>query len=317
MPRMMMSTLKEKEKGDENRYFREQEAKRMADLRANVEKILASKDDDRKEELVELLSAKPAEGGALAAMGLNDWKFALPVGLFVAIPTIANEVLVLNAESQLVCVFILFCSTMYTAAGSVIASSLDSVTQGVRDSMKSVDDNMLKGLKSNIKVNEGVLTLAEDVKALHTIIDDLAVAQADALNKAEEHKYREAIIKKLDSLVALEESATAAIKTRMLTQVKNDVVGLFSKDAKAKENALNAAIAVLTAGPGAKMGKDVVGEAFQGALKSYKESYSKGGKTDPILAQLEKDMAAIATAPAVDGAGGNVYVTHPLLGAGK
>lgn len=315
----MSSTLKDKEKGDENRYFREQEAKRLAELRANVEKILASDNDDRKEELVELLSAKPADNnGVIASMGLNDWKFALPVGLFIAIPTLANEVLVLNAESQLVCVFILFCSTMYTAAGSVIANSLDSVTQGVRESMKSVDDNMLKGLKSNIKVNEGVLTLAEDVKALHEVIDNLAIAQADALNMAEEHKYREAMIKKLDSLVALEESATAAIKTRMVNQVKNDVIGLFSKDAKAKENALNAAIAVLTAGPGGKMGKDVVGEAFQGALKNYKETYSKAAKgSDPILLQLEKDMAAIATAPAIEGAGGNVYVTHPLLGGSK
>ena len=38
----------------------------------------------------------------LAKLGLDDWKFALPMGMFIAIPTLGNEVLVLDAETQLV-----------------------------------------------------------------------------------------------------------------------------------------------------------------------------------------------------------------------
>jgi hypothetical protein len=76
---------------------------------------------------------------------------------------------------------------------------------------------------------------------------------------------------------------------------------------------INREIAVLLAGSGAKLGKDIVGEAFKSSLKSYKESYSKQAPgSDPILAQLEKDMKAIATAPVIEGKGGNVFITNPL-----
>lgn len=42
------------------------------------------------------VAAKPeSEKGMIAKLGLDDWKFALPVGLFIGIPTIANEVSIL------------------------------------------------------------------------------------------------------------------------------------------------------------------------------------------------------------------------------
>jgi hypothetical protein len=71
---------------------------------------------------------------------------------------------------------------------------------------------------------------------------------------------------------------------------------------------LNQAIAVLTAGPGSKRGKDVVGAAFGKAVQSYREAYAKmPAGSDDILVQLEKDMAAVAVAPVLQYKGGNVY----------
>ena len=64
-------------------------------------------------------------------------------------------------------------------------------------------------LHASIKANEKVLELETDVASIFKLTDDLHVAQADALNHAEEHKYRDAIAKKLDSLVSLEEAATS------------------------------------------------------------------------------------------------------------
>ena len=52
----LMSTLEKKERGDEARYFAQQEAARLAEMKAKVEAIMASDDDNVKETLEEVLS---------------------------------------------------------------------------------------------------------------------------------------------------------------------------------------------------------------------------------------------------------------------
>jgi len=189
---------------------------------------------------------------------------------------------------------------------------------GVYTTLKQVDDNMLVEIQASIKSNEKLLDMEKDISSVHALMDDLAVAQADALNYAEEHKYRDAVAKKLDSLVAIEEAAVAAMRARMMTKVKADVVTAFTKDKKVQENALAQAIAVLTAGKNAKLGKDVVGEVYTSSLKAYKDNYAKQPKgSDEIIAQLEKDIAAACEPPKVDFVAGNVYETHPLIGGQK
>jgi hypothetical protein len=75
-------------------------------------------------------------------------------------------------------------------------------------------------------------------------------------------------------------------------------------------------VAVLKSGSGAKLGKDIVGEVYLSSLQAYKAAYAKQpAGSDEILVQLEKDIAAASAAPVVEGKGGNVYETHPLLSA--
>lgn len=243
----------------------------------------------------------------LSKLGLDDWKFALPVGMFIGIPTLANEVLVLDAETQLVACFCLFSATMYTQVGPMMASGLDDYRNNVAETLKKVDESMLVDIKASLEANEKTLDMESDIKSLHTLVDDMAVAKADALNYEEEHKYRASVVQKLESLVAIEEQAVNAMKMRMMSDVKANVIESFSKPAT-KAKALDAAVAVLTAGKNAKMGSDVVGEAYGAALKTYREAYSKQAPgSDAILNQLEKDIAAAVTAPTVSAEGGNVY----------
>jgi len=310
------SSLKEKEKGDESRYFAQQEAAKLATLKANVESILSRSDDDStKAELLEILATEPnKEKTIIEKLGLNDWKFALPTGLLVGLPVISNEVLILDAESLIVVAFIYFCSTMYTQAGPAIYSALNEQKQEIWQQMKSLDDTLIKELKITIESNEKVLTLKEDIEDIYKITNDMSVAQAEAFNAAEEHKYRDAIVKKLDQLVALEDGVSHKIRTRLLAKVKQDVLTTFAKDSKVKEAALEQAISVLIAGPNGKLGNDTVGQVFATAVKNYKESYSKQAPgSDEIIAQLEKDIKAITSPPEVDQAGGNVYETHKIF----
>lgn len=313
--RSFSSVLETREIGEEARYIRTQEAQKQAEIRANIERILALEEGhSEKAELVQLLEKKEEDTGLIAKFGLNDWKFALPAGLFIAIPALSNEVLVLDAETQLVACFILFCSTMYSQVGGMLGKSLDDYSREIYEELKAVDETLLTQINGAIAADKEVLTLEEDFKALNEITDNLAVAQADILNHREAHLYREAIVKKLDSLHALEESAVYAIRSRMVNQVKTDVVNTFATDKKVKEAALNRAIEVLAGGAKGKLGEDIVGKVFTQALSNYRETYAKQpAGSDPILNQLEKDVAAVAQAPVIESKGGNVFVTHPLL----
>ena len=264
----------------------------------------------------DVLIDKKVEGPTtlLSKLGLDDWKFALPIGMLVGIPAVANEVIVLDAEFQLTACFILFLSTMYTQVGPMVGKALDDYGNEVQNELKELDKTLQGQITAAMTVDEEALTLKEDFQNLFGLTDQLAMAQAEVLTNIEAHKYHEAIVKKLDSLHALEEAATTAIRNRVITNVQQTVVQTFKSDKKAQESALNQAIAVLAAGAGGKLGKDVVGEAFVASIAAYKANYAKQpAGSDTILAQLQKDMAAVATAPEVTEEGGNVFLTNPVL----
>ena len=127
----------------------------------------------------------------------------------------------------------------------------------------------------------------------------------------EGHSFRNNVASKLDALVSLEMAASQNIRNRMVTAVKSEVKTLFATNKTAKENAMNQAIAILTAGPSAKMGKDVVGDAYNEAVKNYQANYAKQpAGSDEIFANLEKEMAAIVTPPTFEVTGGNVFETN-------
>jgi hypothetical protein len=73
---------------------------------------------------------KKEEKGFLATF-TSDWKYYAPVGILVAIPALANEVIVLSEEAQLLAVFMLFTGTIYTQAGGMISSSLDEYRENI------------------------------------------------------------------------------------------------------------------------------------------------------------------------------------------
>jgi len=50
-----MSDFNKKERGDEARYFAQEEARRLAEMKAKVEAIMASENHEDKEHLAELL----------------------------------------------------------------------------------------------------------------------------------------------------------------------------------------------------------------------------------------------------------------------
>ena len=185
---------------------------------------------------------------------------------------------------------------------------------GISDLLATVqlhDTKLLNGMNAGITENENLITWEHDVNNVLAIADELTIAQVAVFNSMEGHSFRNNVASKLDALVSLEMAASQNIRNRMVTAVKSEVKTLFATNKTAKENAMNQAIAILTAGPSAKMGKDVVGEAFGVAVKNYQESYSKlPAGTDDIILNLEKEMAAIVTPVKFEVTGGNVFETN-------
>jgi hypothetical protein len=318
--RSLSTLIDRKEMAEESRFIRAQEDKRNALLQARMEKIMAQEDTNaEKKELLGLLAEKSkddlegerlAKTGIFNRMGLNDWKVAVPFAMLLSVGPFNAGMIEINGEFQLAAAFIFFVGTVWKVGGPMLSAAMDSEINEIRDDMKALDESALATVHSAITATEHNLGMKDDLVALQGMTDAMAAAQAEALTLAEEHKYREAVIKKLDSLSALEEAASGAIRNRMLKQIKTEVVDTFTNDKKFKENALNQAIAVLSGGAGAKQGKDIVGEAFVSALSNYRTVYAKQDpKQDVLLVQLEKDMAAVAEAPVVEAKGGNVYAS--------
>lgn len=195
----------------------------------------------------------------------------------------------------------------------MVAKTADDASQELEESMKKVDDNILSDYAEDLAQNAALKTLEGEQKALNQLVDDLNSANAELLNYTIEHTYRDAIAKKLDSLVAIEASVTNSVRTKMVASVTADALSQISKDRKIKDAVLDQAIAVLAAGPDSKLGKDLIGGVFQSSIKTYRDSYaSKASEFDSTLKDLTKDMDAIATAPEVHEKGGNVYNTHAI-----
>ena len=188
------------------------------------------------------------------------------------------------------------------------------MNEGVYEIMKEMqgaDTKIHMRMQDHIQDNERLIGWETEVFEVLDITDELTVAQVDLFNAMEGHAFREAISVKLDALVTLEMAAAQNIRTRMVTTVKDEVKTLFTTDKNAKERAMAQAIAILTAGPSAKMGKDVVGEAYAASVKAYQANYEKmPAGTDEIFMNLEKDMAAIIVPPTFEVTGGNVYETN-------
>jgi hypothetical protein len=253
------------------------------------------------------------ELGFIERNGLNHPLFWIPIGILVGTPILANEVLVLSNETQLLGTVMLTYGLLYLKFGQSAADAFDATIEEQKKKYASVDEAILSGTKVNLEASKSLHGLDSSVKEVFQLVDDMHVVEAESLNNAAQQQYREAIAKKLDSLVSLEEKINAQVKHRMISQVKADVQKQF-QDKKTKEQALEQALAVLAGGKGAKIGTDVVGNVFKSSIANYRSNYQKNvGDKDEILVNLEKEIAAIVQPPHIAATGGNVYETNPLI----
>lgn len=140
--------------------------------------------------------------------------------MFMLIPAINNQVLVMNEELWMVPPFLMFAATCYNGWENAFGKDFRAYGNDIKSSLEQVDENMLASLRATIDANEQLLGLEEDVKVMTDLKDNLYTVKADTLNHEEQHKFRDEIVRKLDTLASLEDSAVSALKSRMITAVK-------------------------------------------------------------------------------------------------
>jgi hypothetical protein len=67
-------------------------------------------------------------GLILDKLGLDDWRRALPLGIFLAIPAVVHEWFIIDEEAMLAGVFILFFGTIHAKFGADIGAYFDKQT---------------------------------------------------------------------------------------------------------------------------------------------------------------------------------------------
>ena len=224
-----------------------------------------------------------------------------------------SQLIPLNAYYFLYVQFLWNSWFFYVFVAPRVSPDIDDGVYEVLKSMQAADDLVVEDMQSGITENEVLIGWEGDVNEVLAVSDELTIAQVDVFNSIEGHAFRNVVASKLDALVTLEMAAQQSIRMRMVTSVKSEVKNLFLTNKTAKENAMNQAIAILTAGPSAKMGKDVVGEAYGAAVKTYQENYAKRTEgDDEIFLALDKDMRAVMQPPVFEATGGNVFETNPI-----
>jgi len=268
-----------------------------------------------KAQLVGMLEPKSEEKKSfIERWGLNDWKIATPIAMLTIFPLIENDLLLIDADMLISGCFFLVVGTMYNQFAHTAATSMKEAAELEYKALRDVDNAMYNQIKDGITANLETLTAKEELSALFSVQHDLKVAEAEILTAIEAQKFRDAIVAKLDALQPLEDAAVREIKGKMVSKVQADVLDTFKNDKKAKENALNQAIAVLAGGANAKLGKDVVGEVFTHSIASFRDNYAKQPEgSDPVLVKLHTELASVAKAPTVEAKGGNVYTLQAAV----
>ena len=189
-------------------------------------------------------AAVPSSGGGFLGTGLSPL-YAIPVGIVAAIPILTHEMLILNAESQLVACFTAFVITAYTQGGDAIGKNLDDRAAAVTAEHNAVEDANIAAVTAVISAHKTRLSLLEDVQAIHKAGLDVRQTLERAKTGQLKWEMKDSVEGKLNSLIAREQARNERLTARLTANSTATVTDNFTKDAKAKGAALDAALAVL------------------------------------------------------------------------
>lgn len=223
----------------------------------------------------------------------SDWRFALPLGMTLAVPAFSQEWIVLSEETQLLACFIMFSSLLYTQAGAAISKSFEEKTAAIMAEHAAIEDANIQAVKALVATHRTRKAILEEAKALHTAQAEMVQTLLDAKSQELKHAYRADVQAKLDQLVLMKEAQAAELKLAVADYATAAVAAQFAEDKKLKANALDSAIAALSGGAR----EDPVADLFSATVAEFKAAVQKQTGKElsqaQLLALMGDDLAAL------------------------
>jgi len=247
----------------------------------------------RDEETKEATPAPPK--GGLFGTGLSEY-YALPLGMFAAVPILKLDLYVVNEETQLAAVFVAFCVAFWSSGGDAVHKALDEKAVNLLKEHNEAEDKVISALEQKLEFLKANQNMVNDFEAINAIREE-SYEKLNAAGAVKPSHDLKGQMERILNMIATEE-ATVMEKTKMsiMQEATAHVTEQFSSSKALKKSALDAAIAQIK-GTSSEGGVDPVRAEFSKFLKAKAEAAAKVKDDSEEKAQraaLIAKMSAVA-----------------------
>jgi hypothetical protein len=197
-----------------------------------------------------------------------------------------------DAETQILALWVLFCTTVYSRGGPVISGMLDDMANDIEKEQKAAEEAQIEAVKLTLEAYKGNKALVQDVKELFDGQSVLMAKIAAGASNRLKHGVREAYVRKLDSLVRAEEKTAEQQRAALLSAATQNVSAMFTAPSEAalRASAVDAAIKALGNPKTAKRPAQVA-EAYSAFFQDFNaELKAQSGKSFDVPASVQKEI---------------------------
>jgi hypothetical protein len=199
-----------------------------------------------------------------------------------------------DAETQILALWVLFCTTVYSRGGPVISGMLDEMANDIEKEQKAAEEAQIEAVKLTLAAYKGNKALVQDVKELFEGQNALMAKIGAGASNRLKHGVRDAYVRKLESLVRAEEKAAEQQRAVVLAAAKSFVSETFTgsepKNSALRAASVEAAIAALGNPKTAKRPAQVA-QAYSSFFESFDEELkAQSGKAFDVTAAAQKEI---------------------------
>ena len=237
----------------------------------------------------------PLEPSFIQKYKLDEPSRFVPIAAASAVAATATGVYHVDAETQILGLFILFTGTIYLQGGSAIGKFLDDQADAIQKEQTALEDAQLAAAKVAMQAHHKQATVFGDIQAVFEGQVGLMNRIVETQNLKLKHELRNKVARQLDHLVSAEQTAKARYEREVVDQAVAFVrqAMLSPRGAAYKAQAMKDSLAVLKDHSRAKKPDAVTAllSAFFAGLE--RDSKATKGKEVP-LSEAAKSAATEA-----------------------
>jgi len=227
--------------------------------------------------------------------GLDLWKllsnplYGLPVGGLAAATAVATDFYVINSETQLLGLWVLFVGTCYHNFGGALGGMLDETGEAVMKEQHAQENAIIASMQVTADAHKRQVEIAEDLSAIREAQASVMEAIVAAKSSKLRHELRAEVVSKLNNIKQTEAQVTSGIQAGLVEAATEQVRGQVSG---MKKKALDSAFAAL-ADPDAPAAADPVTAAYNNIFSQFAKNMKDAeGKDIELSAEAQAEVKA-------------------------